>query len=228
MHVGLKENHTILGLHMVGNKMNVDSLGFLKNDEMIPSSGHMAPRMDTKLETGTMPDFKMKINMNYNCWICEGWTQVSFKFDPYCSNNPPKKELDEEDNVLIHFSFDEYKPDKMSMNKDGTFWIIRMVPPIDFNYYFTVNGVPKYQTDLEQEAIMDKINLSIPFANVPADIRKTKEIINTNYLSKLKCLPRPKRENLMIYEETSPHPDWGIKDSVFWGYMIDTTDLYRK
>ena len=37
MNEGLKKNHTILGIHMVGNKMNVDSLGFLKSDELIPS-----------------------------------------------------------------------------------------------------------------------------------------------------------------------------------------------
>lgn len=33
----------------------------------------------------------------------------------------------------------------------------------------------------------------------------------------------------MIYENVEEtEPDWNIKDSVFWGYMIDTADMYHK
>lgn len=116
----------------------------------------------------------------------------------------------------------------MTMDEIGTFYVIRMVPPVEFNYYFSVNGVPKYSTDCEREAIIDKISLNIPFANIPSNIRKTHEIVNNEYLSKLKCFPRPKRKNLIIYEEEISIPDWNIKDSVFWGYMIDTQDMYMK
>lgn len=46
--------------------MNVDSLGFLRFDEMLPSSAHMAPRMDNMLQTGTVPDHKLDMSSSSN------------------------------------------------------------------------------------------------------------------------------------------------------------------
>lgn len=185
MNEGLKENHTILGLHMVGNKMNVDSLGFLRPDELLPSSSHLAPRIDNNLTTGALPDYKLYLKTSSNCWICEGWTQVKFRFDPYSSNNPPDKELTEQDKVFIHLSFDNYEPDVMFADNYDVYHVTRMVPPIDFNYYFTINGVPKYATDIEKQEVLEEIHLNIPYANVPEIIIRTKELVDKEYLSKL-------------------------------------------
>ena len=228
LHEGLKQNHTILGLHMMGNKMNVDSLGFLREDDMLVSSTHVVPRIENSLETGTIPDSKIGVNSCSNWWIWEGWTQIKIKFDPYSSNSPPDRHLGDDDKIFIHFSFDDYRPDSMTWNDNDTFTVIRMVPPVEFNYYFSINGVPKYATDLEKETILGEVNLNIPYANIPSNIRKSREIIDKNYLGKLEWFPRPKRKNLVIYDEEVPIPDWNIKDSVFWGYMIDTNDLYMK
>ncbi|CAI2387670.1 unnamed protein product [Moneuplotes crassus] len=226
MHEGLKENHTILGLHMVGNKMCVDSLGFLRRDEMSPSSCHFAPRMEPKLETGTISEKKLLLNSNYNCWICEGWTEATFKFDPYRSNNPPSSDLTEQDKVFIHFSFDDYRPDQMKFSPGEPFSIIRMVPPKPFNYYFSINGASKYATDLETESLFHNPNTTIPYANIPTSIRQTKAILSPGYVAKMNCVPRPKRQFLI--EEDPPVPEWDIRNSVFWGYMIDTNDIHRK
>lgn len=186
MNEGLKENHTILGLHMTGNKMNVDSLGFLRGFDLVPAVSHITSRISGSLETCQVPDNKLFLNTCSNCWICEGWTQVEFKFDPYASNNPHDKELTDNDKVFIHFSFENFEPDIMTMQNDGNFTIFRMVPPIKFNYYFTVNGVPKYATDNEKIEIMNEINSKISYTNIHESNIRTKEMINSEYYEKLK------------------------------------------
>ena len=225
MNEGLKENHTILGLHMTGNKMNVDSLGFLRGFDLVPAVSHIVSRISDNLETWQIPENKLFLNTCSNCWIWEGWTQVEFKFDPYSSSNPPEKDLTEDDKVFIHFSFENFEPDIMSMQNDGTFSVIRMVPPIKFNYYFTVNGVPKYATDNEKIEIMNEISSKIPYTNIHESKIRTREMINSEYYEKLKWVPRPVRLRT-VEEVIVDKPDWDIKESIFWGYMIDTNDIY--
>jgi hypothetical protein len=229
MNEGLEENHTILGLHMLGNKMNVDSLGFLKYDDLLPSTSHFPPNLNKTLETENLPDSKLYLKSASNWWICEGWTQASFKFDPYSWNNPPDKELTSKDSVFIHLSIENYQPDSMSIGKNKHFYITRMVPPIGFNYYFTINGVPKYAMDVGKEAnkkssvdfspmlqfSKDK-SINIRFTNIPSSITRTKELIDQKFLDKLEWFPRPKRQNLVIFEEDKTKNDLSLKDTVFW------------
>lgn len=73
----------------------------------------------------------------------------------------------------------------MQAEKGDIYSITRMVPPIDFNYYFTINGVPKYATDIEKEEVMEEINLNIPYTNVSDNIIRTKELINKEFLDRL-------------------------------------------
>lgn len=156
---------------------------------------------------------------------------MRFKFDPYASNHPPEKDLTDKDVVFIHFEFDNYAPDEMELDNDGSFTIYRMVPPIDFNYYFTINGVPRYATDLEKEQILEEINVKLPYANVSQKVMKTSGIVNNAYIDKLVCKPRPPRKVIVHVQEDipePPEPEWDIRDSVFWGYMLDTVDLYNK
>ena len=42
---GLQENHTILGLHMVGNERNINAMGFLIESETDPSASHVLTRL---------------------------------------------------------------------------------------------------------------------------------------------------------------------------------------
>ena len=42
-----------------------------------------------------------------NCWICYGWVELTFWWKPYISDT-----IDPE-NILIHFSFDNYEPHPM-------------------------------------------------------------------------------------------------------------------
>jgi len=86
MGVGLKENHTILGLHMLGNEITTNSLGFVTvSGEENPAASHIISRIQPTLETGVITTRKAKLSSGSNCWICEGWTQLLYRFEPKVS-----------------------------------------------------------------------------------------------------------------------------------------------
>ncbi len=78
MSEGLKANHTILGLHMLGNDLSTNSQGFLTEREDNPGASHIMTRIEPSLETGTLSKEKSMMKIGSNCWICEGWTQMLF------------------------------------------------------------------------------------------------------------------------------------------------------
>ena len=71
---GLKENHTILGLHMIGNQKNTDAMGYITSRDCNPAASHIMTRLKPTLDMGTVNKSKMKLQTSSNCWICEGWT----------------------------------------------------------------------------------------------------------------------------------------------------------
>ena len=72
---GLEQNHTLLGLHMEGNMLDVDSLGFLtveRNEQA--SLGPSKFQIPTSLECGTITNpVLLDLRTFSNCWLCEGW-----------------------------------------------------------------------------------------------------------------------------------------------------------
>ena len=79
---GLTENHSILGIHMGGNKGRTDPLGFVnplaENDE---AESHVFTRIQPNLQVGTLKSKKMRqLRAFSNCWICEGWAEVRFEW----------------------------------------------------------------------------------------------------------------------------------------------------
>lgn len=144
---GLKQNHTILGIHMAGNAGSIDVLGYL-NPEKDNELGlcHIFTRIDcmlnilikyiATLETGNKSNSQMKKLQAYsNCWICEGWTQMKFIF---VSGVTAPREVQPNENVFLHLSFEQYIPDYMLPEKAGTYYSLRMVPPGPLNYFFTI------------------------------------------------------------------------------------------
>ena len=127
MNEGLKHNHTLLGLHFISNQSNVDSLGFLKSISVKPAASHTISRIHTGINAGHFSDQKIKVHLSSNWWICEGWINVIFKFNPNKWNNPFEEELTPKDRVYIHYlSFDNFESDPMIFDEDtGTYSLSR-------------------------------------------------------------------------------------------------------
>jgi len=95
--------------------------------------------MDDSLETGKLRQTKIDLNVSSHCWICEGWTQVKFEFDPSDSTlahlNPGP-----DDQINIHLSIDDYKPDTLDYQDFNKYSLYRMVPPKEVKYFFSINN----------------------------------------------------------------------------------------
>ena len=140
-----KLNHTILGLHIEGNLMDINCLGFITPKEKEKKNAEKKYFANSHISYGmnreyvlrqTKVDKVRKIRGKNNCWICEGFREVQFEYIPEEPIPDPNNHL-----VKLHLDFDEYKPFDMIYN--GTkYQIIRMCPPGEVKYFFTVDTKP--------------------------------------------------------------------------------------
>jgi hypothetical protein len=163
----VKSNHTILGIHVDGNEMTIDELGFIHpaNKKEKPENYYAHSQIYYKIDKE--PSLKTKVNeirkirAKNNCWICEGWKETEFKFvipHHYESPHPEKP-----NQVKIHFNFDNFKPTDMIHRKEhGIYVCNRMCPPGEIQFFFTLNTEVMYYPSREANLI----RLTEPFTYV--------------------------------------------------------------
>ena len=173
--IDVKNNHTILGIHVDGNNMYIDELGFIHAiDKVNYENNYFAYsqifyRIDNEhpLIKSNILNVK-KIRGKNNCWICEGWREKYFEYyidDEY--KNIPCPYLDEINKCHIHFNFENFKSFEMNYSEENKkYFCYRMCPPGYLIYFNSYNNVPclKYDEDKElnlKEAIIheEKIKL---------------------------------------------------------------------
>ena len=140
-----KLNHSILGLHVEGNLMDINCLGFItpkekeKKNKDTKYFAHSHINYDMNRDYAlrkTKIDSLRQIRGKNNCWICEGFREVQFEYMPEEPILDPNNHL-----VKLHLDFDDYKPFDMIYN--GTkYQIIRMCPPGEIKFFFTVDTKP--------------------------------------------------------------------------------------
>ena len=140
-----KLNHSILGLHIEGNSMEINCLGFItpkdkekKNFErkyFAYSHINYPMNRDYDLRKTKIEPIR-KIRGRNNCWICQGFREVQFEYVPEEPIADPSNHL-----VKLHLDFDDYKPFDMIYN-GNKYQIIRMCPPGEVKYFFTVDTKP--------------------------------------------------------------------------------------
>ena len=136
-----KKNHSILGIHVDGNEMEINSLGFIipidkfSKTKSFYSKIHIFNNIDSNLELSKSNIEKIKnIRSRNKCWICEGWREIEFIFKPKENIIDPQFHL-----VKIHFNFDNFKPCDMIGN-GIKYTIIRMCPPGNIFYFYSVDS----------------------------------------------------------------------------------------
>lgn len=82
-----------------------------------------------------------------NCWICEGWSQVQFIYEPGQSDE--NLSHDEFVPICLHLEIDDFKPDLLLPTEDNpkVFEVYRRLPPGNHRYFFTVGGEVKIAKD---------------------------------------------------------------------------------
>jgi Ran GTPase-activating protein (RanGAP) involved in mRNA processing and transport len=140
----VKSNHTILGIHVDGNEMTIDSLGFLhtykdkkKEDYYAKSQIYyqIGSSQGKSLHLSKLKGNKVrKIRAKNNCWICEGWREVEIKFFP------PKEICDYpgSHHVKMHLNCDDWKQFD-TICTGNSYFNTRMCPPGDLQYIFSID-----------------------------------------------------------------------------------------
>ena len=125
--------------------MDINCLGFItpkekekKNKEKnYFSHSHINYLMNRSYDLRkTKIDPMRKIRGKSNCWICEGFREIQFEYIPEEPIPDPGNHL-----VKLHLDFDDYKPFDMIYN-GSKYQIIRMCPPGEVKYFFTVDTKP--------------------------------------------------------------------------------------
>ncbi|OQR99914.1 hypothetical protein ACHHYP_03940 [Achlya hypogyna] len=134
----LVTNHTVLGLHMVGNQAYVDAKGFV-----IPSAEPIHLQAQHKVssidryerfqgsEEASSYDHLWHC-VDRKCWLCGRWSEYRFVWTPPHSIDPKAK-------VELHLSIDDWNGDVMSSGPNDTYILYRMLPPGKTQYFITVS-----------------------------------------------------------------------------------------
>ena len=138
-----KMNRSILGIHVEGNEMKIDPLGFIHPIKKEQKSQNYYSKTQISYDYENLKDMPKlllspinKIRGRTNCWICECWKEVEFILDLKIKDIKPKYTV-----VKIHLDFENYEPHDM-IYKKKCFRLIRMCPPGMIKYFFTVDGNP--------------------------------------------------------------------------------------
>ena len=242
----IKDNHTILGIHVDGNDMYVDEFGFVYPIEKSKyKPNHFANSQifyrlsdDHPLICSNVINIK-KLRSKNNCWICEGWREIKFNYKPNKNENSS-----ENDYIKLYLNFENYK--SISVNElnynEETFLCHRMCPPGPLNFFLTKDGVPidnygplnhelkdaiiyiqelkpsEYEDEEENEIGDPKKFIVTKVAHKNVEVNP--EVIDSkNYINNLKyCIPRPELDKK---RKKRPRTPWSFPISIWSWYGYD-------
>ena len=188
-----KINHNILGMHVDGNCIEINCLGFLSPVEKIKNNKYFS---ESQIYYGMNQNYELrktgiekvrKIRGKNNCWICEGYREIKFEYIPKEPIEDPNNHL-----VKLHLNFDDYKPFDMICN-GSSFQIVRMCPPGEINYFFTVDTIP-----VKEQASSGNNN----FEKIPYESEYIKYTFESDYMEELNNI----REKL-LYQKRKEQED---------------------
>ena len=242
----IKDNHTILGIHVDGNNMWVDELGFVypieknKYEPNYFANSQIFYRISDEhplIKSGTINTKKLR-NKN-NCWICEGWREVKFNYKPI-----KQEENINESMATLHLNFENYKSFNMRLYHND-FSCHRMCPPGTLYFFIAINGIPvdnygqitheikeaiiytqekkpKEFIDDEDDEENEELKQFIITKVAKTEVEINPEVISVNdgnYLKMIKhCVPRPEKQ---LNLKKRPRTPWSFPISIWAWYGYD-------
>lgn len=211
---GLSSNHSILGLHMLGNDCHIDSRGFIKSDSYVNKleQGHIRSRIFSE---------KKPKAISFNCcWLCEQWVETKFTWTGEISEP-----------VCIHLECDDFQPDLMQpdpLSDSNHYTITRVVPPGKIRFFFSINLVIVKSKDVKVVRLQTPIEKEIEFWNstkVKLFITNLNQIdvkgLAYNTKDSFSVLPRVPKQQFKPDNNQLEKIDWKFSTSIFKNYQVD-------
>ena len=174
----VKDNHIILGMHVDGNEMIIDPLGFLKalNSENTEETYFANSQLSYNISNSyqmrkTNIDNVRKLRSLNNCWICDCFREVKFIYEPKEPILDPMNHI-----VKIHLDFEDYRPFDM-ICLGNKFQIVRMCPPGEIHYFFSLDTVPVEEEGKDGENVIIPLSKGNQF-NITYDSEYMDEVNN--------------------------------------------------
>lgn len=228
-------NHTILGIHMEGNDCRVDTKGFLipDPDKRKDIESHLSHRLLSPKRTY----YESK-----TCWICDHWQAVTLEWSiESVAWNRRLKHIAAERRasmqpVFVHLDIDQYLPELMEMERDGTYRVTRAIPAEGTKLFFSYRGYAqvsnRYPVFAPESLIEKEVTffgstpkaLTVVLLNQVAGFGPVCDVIND-----FPVLPRPIH---WVYQgdpddQVELIPEWSIQRSIFRQYKLDTAELMQ-
>ncbi|CAG9334427.1 unnamed protein product [Blepharisma stoltei] len=213
----LKHNHTLIGLHMEGNHCKVNSLGFLVDENINENAlqSHFFQRV-----------IGNKVFINHsesspNCWICEQWKEMVFIYKPENGNY--------EDLVFINLEIDEYRPDIMKKQDNGSFTIKRAVPPGKIHFFFSTLQGPFKSSNYAKKILSYPVKINIlknsyTISQINIAMAEGPTCTRRGFFE---TKPRIARTEYEKPDQEFDRIIWKIPISLFKDYHFDTNDTWN-
>lgn len=212
---GLLKNTEILGIHFLGNQGTIDSQGF------ITPKPEIVPGLQASLFFRIFDMAKNKKRSNCLCWICEGWKEMDFIWDPIKENKHEVKDL------FIHLECDDYRPDSLSV-KNGTFQLSRVLPPGEIKFFFSDGKKVLESNHYEKESLDAPFSKTVNFVKNHAIEFLIRSLHKTNVVGPsfnpnipFKSTPRKPRFEL-ARTQSIKRVNWRVPKSLFKDYKFWT------
>ncbi|ETV99412.1 hypothetical protein H310_08108 [Aphanomyces invadans] len=210
-------NHSIVGLHMVGNQAIVDARGFvrpqttsiaLQAQHKHCAIKHFELHQDNQESNNSTTLDAWWPYVDRACWLCGRWSEHRFAWTPSHKQDAKAK-------VKLHLCIDDWSGDEMHRSSD-MFVLYRMLPPGKTKYFITVE-TEVAPGDVKRQYVVLKDKRTARLLRSHGDEPKfgTLQVVNyiamTRYDGANPChatLPRPGANTIKVLK-------WDIKKSVF-------------
>jgi hypothetical protein len=207
----IKSNHTLLGIHVLGNKCSIDPKGFLMVDKKTKVHKSLFSRRIVEKQSH-FHDVKT------NCWICEKWVEQTFT----CKSSGKS--------VFIHFEFEKFKPELMFNLQGDLHEIVRVVPPGLVKFFFTELDNFRIESCYEKAAQVVEVEVSLYEGMTKQLSVNTVELVCAfgevcNIKAPFFTKPRTLENKYIPPAEKLERIKWLFKTSIFKDYFTDNEKL---
>lgn len=127
------------------------------------------------MQAGIVTDTRVfELQAFSNCWICEGWSEYRFTFEPGVSDG--NTDHDPYMPIKLHLEIDRFQPDLLLPSKENKsiYEVYRMLPPGSHKYYFSVGNqvvIAKDHIQVENDGQRMPVQEKLNFGNVANTIK---------------------------------------------------------